>query len=91
MGYSWYNHPLRRSDELPVRIQVSCQSDGKGGVLIPHTVSDGHMHAGLYKFYAVNATDGLFAHRWFDNGTPLGGALLVSFLASFQLMNLTPF
>lgn len=23
-------------------------------------------------FYAVNATDGLFANRWFDNGTPLG-------------------
>jgi len=21
-------------------------------------------------FYAVNATDGLFADRWFDNGTP---------------------
>ena len=26
-------------------------------------------------FYAVNATDGLFANRWFDNGTPLGGTL----------------
>ena len=36
-------------------------------------------------FYAVNATDGLFADRWFDNGTPLGSRLLVSFLASSQL------
>ena len=26
-------------------------------------------------FYAVNAMDGLFVDRWFDNGTPLGGML----------------
>lgn len=28
-------------------------------------------------FYAVNATDGLFANRWFDNGTPLGAHFTV--------------
>ena len=42
-------------------------------------------------FYAVNTTDGLFADRWFDNGTPLGGRLLVSFLAVSQLTNPGPF
>ena len=41
-------------------------------------------------FYSVNATDGLFADRWFDNGTLLGGTLLVS-LASSQLINPNPF
>ena len=42
-------------------------------------------------FYVVNATDGLFANRCFNNGTPMGSTLLVSFLASSQLMNPTPF
>jgi len=42
-------------------------------------------------FYTVNATDGLFADRWFDNGTPLGGTLLFFFLASFQITHHSPF
>ena len=42
-------------------------------------------------FNAVNATDGLFAGRWFGNGVLLGGALLFSFLASSQIMRLSPF
>ena len=29
----------------------------------------------MFIFYAVNAMDGLFADRWFNNGTPLGGTL----------------
>ena len=40
--------------------------------------------------YTVNTTDG-FADRWCDNGTPLGGTLLFSFLAVSQLTNPSPF
>ena len=42
-------------------------------------------------FHAVNATDGLFVHRWFDNGAPLGGTLFFAFLISSQLTNPTHF
>ena len=38
-----------------------------------------------------NATDGLFVHRWFDNGAPLGGMLFFVFLISSQLTNPTHF
>ena len=57
------------------------------------SIMDAHMQVEriMDVFYAVNATDGLFADRWFDNGTLLGGRLLGSFLASSQFMNPSPF
>ena len=42
-------------------------------------------------FHVVNATDGLFADGWFNNGTSLGSTPLFSFLPSSQLTNASPF
>jgi hypothetical protein len=42
-------------------------------------------------FYAANTTDGLFANRWFDNGTPLGGTLLFFFSTFIPTNESSPF